>query len=91
MDVPTHQRGTGGAADEHNAVHLSPLFDGGIRHEYRLVRGADHTGATAPGRMRDALGFLARVIVPLPPDPALATFHEQVARMKRAAELRNER
>jgi S-formylglutathione hydrolase len=63
------------------------LFDNGICHEYRLVRGADHVGATFPGRFRDALGFLAKVIAPPPPDPALAPFHQQVARMKRAAGL----
>jgi S-formylglutathione hydrolase len=67
------------------------LFDNGIRHEYRLVRGADHVGATLPGRFRDALAFLARVIAPPPPDPALAAFHQQIARMKLAAGLERDR
>jgi S-formylglutathione hydrolase len=61
------------------------LFDRGIRHEYRLVRGADHVGATLPGRFLDALRFLANVLDPPPPDPAVATFRDQVARMKRDA------
>lgn len=58
------------------------LFDAKVSHEYRLVRGADHVGATLPSRFRDALGFLAKVLVAPPPDPALAAFHAQVARMK---------
>jgi S-formylglutathione hydrolase len=61
------------------------LFDNDIRHEYRLVRGADHVGATLPARFQDALAFLARVIDPPPPDPTLAPFHEHIAKMKRAA------
>jgi S-formylglutathione hydrolase len=63
------------------------LFDNGISHEYRLVRGADHLGATFPGRFADALGFLAKVITPPPPDPGRVQFQEQVARMKREASL----
>jgi S-formylglutathione hydrolase len=60
------------------------LFDDGVSHEYRLVRNADHVGATLPARFRDALGFLAKVIAPPPPDPDLALFHAQLARMKAA-------
>jgi S-formylglutathione hydrolase len=40
------------------------LFDEGISHEYRLVRGADHMGPTIPGRFLDALGFLAKAMAP---------------------------
>lgn len=60
------------------------LFDQRVKHEYRLVHGADHVGATLPARFRDALGFLAKVIAPPPLDPALAAFHAQVARMRGA-------
>ena len=40
------------------------LFDQGISHEYRLVRGADHLGPTIPGRLLDALAFLGRQLTP---------------------------
>lgn len=40
------------------------LFDQGISHEYRLVRGADHVGPTIPSRFLDALGFLGRQLAP---------------------------
>jgi len=63
------------------------LFDHGISHEYRLVRGADHLGATLPGRFRDAMLFLAKVLRPPPLDPALESLHKQVAALKRAAGL----
>jgi S-formylglutathione hydrolase len=59
------------------------LYDRGIAHEYRLVRGADHVGATMPGRFRDALAFLGRVLVPPPPDPAVDGLHQHVAQLKK--------
>ena len=40
------------------------LFDQGISHEYRLVRGADHVGPSVPGRLLDALHFLGRTLRP---------------------------
>ena len=62
------------------------LFDNGISHEYRLVRGADHVGATLPERFRDALAFLGKALAPpAPPDPALVALHERVEKMKQAA------
>jgi S-formylglutathione hydrolase len=63
------------------------LFDHGIDHEYRLVRGADHVGATMPGRFRDAMMFLASALDPPPADPAVASFRSYVAAMKRHAGL----
>ncbi len=33
------------------------LFDAGLSHEYRLVRGADHLGETLGPRFQDAFGF----------------------------------
>lgn len=63
------------------------LFDNGISHEYRLVKDADHTGATMPRRFADAFAFLAKVITPPPPDPLLAPLHERIAAMKVAANL----
>ncbi|WP_296594872.1 alpha/beta hydrolase-fold protein [Phenylobacterium sp.] len=40
------------------------LFDAGIAHEYRLVRGADHVGPSLGPRLTDALGFIGRQIDP---------------------------
>lgn len=45
------------------------LYDNKIRHEYHLVRWADHVGATVGGRTREALGFLELHLHPAPPDP----------------------
>jgi S-formylglutathione hydrolase len=66
------------------------LYDHGIPHEYRLVRGADHLGATLPGRFRDALSFLGKVLRPPPVDPALEGFHQYVAALKKHAGLIDE-
>ena len=65
------------------------LFDHGISHEYRLVRGADHMGPTLPDRFCDALVFLGKALAPpAPPDPALLAFHARVAKLKEAAGIR---
>lgn len=40
------------------------LFDKGVSHEYRLVKGADHVGPSIPPRFLDALGFFGRVLHP---------------------------
>jgi len=40
------------------------LFDAGIGHEFRLVRGADHVGPSLEPRLGDALGFIGRQIAP---------------------------
>lgn len=40
------------------------LFDAGIAHEYRLVRGAEHVGPSVLVRIADALGFIGRQIDP---------------------------
>ncbi|MBU1378599.1 MAG: esterase [Alphaproteobacteria bacterium] len=61
------------------------MWDHGIPHEYRLVRGADHTGKTVPVRMRDALRFLDReVLNPLPADETLAAARPRIERLRRA-------
>lgn len=52
-----------------------------IRHEYRLVRWADHGGRTLMERSRDRFRFVARYLEqPLGPDPALAGFRARLAR-----------
>ena len=40
------------------------LFDAGISHEYRLVKGADHAGASLQPRFLDAMAFIGRQISP---------------------------
>jgi S-formylglutathione hydrolase len=40
------------------------LFDNGISHEYRLVKGADHVGPSIAPRFLDALAFFGRVLNP---------------------------
>ena len=40
------------------------LFDAGISHEYRLVKGADHVGASLVPRALDAFAFIGRQLNP---------------------------
>ena len=40
------------------------LFDKGVSHEYRLVRGADHVGPSIPPRFLVAMEFFGRVLNP---------------------------
>src|SRR5712671_344119 len=40
------------------------LFDAGISHEYRLVKGADHVGASLGPRFLDAFAFIVRMLRP---------------------------
>src|SRR5215468_7226580 len=40
------------------------LFDAGISHEYRLVKGADHVGASLVPRSLDAFAFVGRQLNP---------------------------
>lgn len=47
------------------------LWDAGVKHEYHLVRGADHVGRTLRPRSIEALEFLERVLHPPGPDPAV--------------------
>ena len=47
-----------------------------IPHEYHLVRGADHQGATVMRRYREALRFLGRILDPQP-DPGAEEFRER--------------
>jgi S-formylglutathione hydrolase len=44
-------------------VHRA-LFDAGISHEYRLVKGADHVGASLVPRSLDAFAFIGRQLNP---------------------------
>ncbi len=40
------------------------LFDAGVSHEYRMVRGADHIGPSIRPRFLDAMSFFGRVLDP---------------------------
>lgn len=62
------------------------LRDGGVPHEYHLVRGADHLGRTLRLRFREALEFIAGLINPPPPDPIVAGLRKQIAAWKEQAE-----
>ena len=65
------------------------LFDAGIKHEYRLVRGADHLGRTLGPRFLDAFAFVGRILNPAAPDDSLAEFHRMIAALKRNAGYRD--
>ena len=59
-----------------------------IRHEYRLVRWADHGGRTLMERSRDRFRFVARYLEqPLGPDPALASFRARLERGHRSRDM----
>jgi S-formylglutathione hydrolase len=75
---------------QHGAEFLHRiLFDEGIPHEYRLVRGADHLGRTLGPRTLDALRFLGQVLDPPSRDDTLDQFHQLIALMKRRAGYRD--
>ena len=62
------------------------LFDAGLSHEYRLVRGADHTGPSIGPRFLAALDFLGREL--RPPkwvDGGVEEGRARIDRMKAAA------
>lgn len=67
------------------------LFDGGVGHEYRIVRGADHVGPSLTPRVIDALGFMGRQIEP-PPwiDETVLAARAGFVGMKQAVGLPNE-
>jgi S-formylglutathione hydrolase len=61
------------------------LFDAAVRHEYRLIRGADHLGRTLGPRLLEALRFVGQALDPPPPDAELGGFHQLIGLMKRRA------
>ncbi|MCP3989178.1 MAG: alpha/beta fold hydrolase [Actinomycetia bacterium] len=74
------------------------LFDAGISHEYRLVKGANHVGPTVGPRIVDALRFAGRILkadyeAPLSFDSLveMETFANQVRELEMAVGYRQER
>ena len=63
------------------------LSDRGIKHEYRLVLGADHVGESLTERLRYALAFIGRQLSPGPPDQAVVQFRNAIAPLRRQAGL----
>lgn len=64
------------------------LFDKGISHEYRLVKGAEHVGPSIAPRFLDALAFFGRVLNPptnWTEGPAVKTARARVDGFKQAA------
>jgi S-formylglutathione hydrolase FrmB len=62
------------------------LWDHKVPHEYHLVRGADHVGRTIRPRAIEALGFLARMLNPPPPDPEVEAMRKRLEPLKKAVE-----
>lgn len=58
------------------------LYDNDIKHEYHLVRGADHLGRTVLPRSIEAFEFLERVLNPPPPDPGAEPFRKRLEELK---------
>lgn len=61
------------------------LWDNGVKHEYRLYRGADHLGRTIGPRYEAALAFIGKALDPPPPDDTLGQLHTMIARLKQRA------
>lgn len=59
------------------------LWDQKVKHEYHLVRGADHVGRTLISRTKEALRFLARTLLPPSRDPAAERSHAKIDPLKR--------
>jgi len=62
------------------------LWDYKIKHEYHLVRGADHVGRTIRPRAMEGLAFLARMLNPPPPDPEAEATRKRLEPLKKRVE-----
>ena len=65
------------------------LFENNIRHEYRLVYGADHVGNSLQERLFNGFSFLNRVVNPAEPDPLLVNFRKLIFQMKENLDIKN--
>jgi S-formylglutathione hydrolase len=59
------------------------LYDHGIPHEYHLVRGADHLGASLPPRIQDGMAFLNRLMNPWKPTPEVTSTRKLLERQEK--------
>jgi S-formylglutathione hydrolase len=59
------------------------LWDSGVKHEYHLVRGADHLGRTIRARFQESLLFLERALNPPGPDPAVQPARKRLEPLKK--------
>ena len=64
------------------------LWDGGVQHEYHLVRGADHLGRTIRPRFQESLLFLERALHPPGPDPIAEPARKRLEPLKRRSGVR---
>lgn len=63
------------------------LWDLDIRHEYHLVRGADHVGRSLPARFAEAFDFVAGALSPeTAPDPDVEALKRLLGRAKERGE-----
>jgi S-formylglutathione hydrolase len=83
MDVGTED---GFGLNEATEFMHQVLWKNNIKHEYRLIWGADHVGRTVVPRTADGLRFLGRVLNPPPPDPAAEALHQRNAPLREKAE-----
>lgn len=89
-DLPIYlEIGSDDAYGLHRGVEFlhRALYDRGLRHEYRYVRGADHIGRTIEPRLQDGLAFAARILRREPPDPRVEQLRDLVVMQKRRAGL----
>ena len=63
------------------------LWDRGLKHEYRLVLGADHIGRSLNERFRYACAFIGRQWNPEPVDEEVVAFRKLIAPQRREAGL----
>jgi len=63
------------------------LWDHGVKHEYRSVRGADHLGRSLEGRFLDAFRFVGSALAPPPPDDTLQPFRAAISSLRKSAGL----
>ncbi|MEW6303921.1 MAG: alpha/beta hydrolase-fold protein [Verrucomicrobiota bacterium] len=59
------------------------LWNQKVKHEYHLVRGADHVGRTIAPRTKEALRFLARTLQPPTRDPVVERSRAKIDPLKR--------
>jgi S-formylglutathione hydrolase len=63
------------------------LVDHDVRHGYRWIDGADHTGSTIPARFMYAFAHLNQALSPPPADATLDELHRRIRMMKQRAGL----